>query len=169
MYPTGSWMVQDLSPETMPDMDVQMMPFPALEGGQGSYWVSGVGSAYYISSASQYQEEAAQFLDYLFSPEVGTQWVENAQFFVPMDIDTANMEVTPLQEVILGELDRAAGGEIELGYNIDVLAPPRFNETLLNGMQSILAGDKTPEELAVELQAVWEESWAGTPEASPAP
>lgn len=170
MYPTGSWAVQDLSPETMPDMDVQMMPFPALDGGQGSYWVSGVGSAYYISSASQHQDEAAQFLDYLFSPEVGKKWVEDAEFFVPMDIDTSSMEVSPLQGVILKELDRAASGEIQLGYNIDVLAPPRFNETLQNGLQSILAGDQTPEGLAAQLQQVWEESWVATPDAAtPAP
>jgi raffinose/stachyose/melibiose transport system substrate-binding protein len=169
MFPTGSWMVQEFTPEAMPDMDVQMMPFPALDGGQGSYWVSGVGSAYYISSASQNQDEAAQFLDYLFSPDVGTQWVQDAQFFVPMDIDTSGLEVTPLQGAILEELDRAASGEIELGYNIDVLAPPRFNDTLLNGMQGILGGNLTPEELATQLQAVWEESWVGTPEASPAP
>jgi raffinose/stachyose/melibiose transport system substrate-binding protein len=169
MYPSGSWWVQELTPETMPDMDVQMMPFPALEGGQGSYWVSGVGSAYYISAASEHPDEAAMFLDYLFSPEVATQWVENAQFFVPMSVDTSGLEVTPLQAQILSELDRAANGEIELGYNIDVLAPPRFNETLQNGLQSILAGDLTPEELAAQLETVWNESWVATPEASPAP
>lgn len=172
MYPTGSWMVQEFSPETMPDMDVQMMPFPAVEEGAGSYWVSGIGSAYYISSASQNKDQAAQFLDYLFSPEAANRWVEDARFFVPMSVDAANLEISPLAQSILAELDKAANGEIEFGYNIDVLAPPRFNDTMLNGFQRILAGDQTPEELAAELQAVWEESWvaSGTPDAAtPAP
>lgn len=169
MYPTGSWMVNEFTPETMPDMDVRMMPFPEVEGGAGSYWVSGVGSAYYISAASQHQTEAGQFLDYLFSPDVANQWVQDAGFFVPMSVDSANLEVSPLAQSVLGELDKAASGEIEFGYNIDVIAPARFNETMTNGFQLILAGDQTPEELAAELQAVWDESWVapgGTPDAA---
>lgn len=170
MYPTGSWMVQQFTPEAMPDMEVQMMPFPALEGGEGSFWVSGVGSAYYISATSEDKDEAALFLDYLVSPEIATQWVEEAGFFVPMTLDTDTLDVPPLAESILMELERAANDEIELGYNIDVLAPPRFNETMQNGFQRLLAGNTTPEELAAELQAAWEESWEpqGTPAATPA-
>jgi raffinose/stachyose/melibiose transport system substrate-binding protein len=169
MWPTGSWMASGLNPETMPDMDVQFMPFPPLEGGQGSYWVSGVGSAYYITSTSEHPDEAAQFLDYLFSDEVAPRWVAEAGFFVPMSVDTSGLEITPLTQKILDELDRAANGEIEFGYNIDVLAPQRFNDTLSNGIQSVLAGDMTPEELAAAIEAAWNESWVATPMASPAP
>jgi raffinose/stachyose/melibiose transport system substrate-binding protein len=169
MWPTGSWQANGFNSDTMPDMDVQFMPFPPLDGGQGSYWVSGVGSAYYMTSSSQHQDEAAQFLEYLFSPEVGQQWVGNAGFFVPMSVDTSGLELTPLRQQILAELDRAANGEIELGYNIDVLAPQRFNDTLSNGIQSVLAGDMTPEELAAAIEAAWNESYVATPVASPAP
>jgi raffinose/stachyose/melibiose transport system substrate-binding protein len=167
MWPTGSWMASGLNSDTMPDMDVQFMPFPPLNEGQGSYWVSGVGSAYFLSSTSQHQDQAAQFLDYLFSPEVAQQWVADAGFYVPMSVDTEGLELPPLRQAILGELERAANGEIELGYNIDVLAPQRFNDTLSNGIQSILAGDMTPEELAAEIEAAWNESWVATPAASP--
>lgn len=169
MWPTGSWMASGLNPETMPDMDVQFMPFPELRDGAGSFWVSGVGSAYYISETSEFKDEAALFLEYLFSPDVTSQWVGEAGFFVPVSVETEGLELSPLQSQILGELQRAANGEIELGYNIDVLAPQRFNEVLLNGMQSILAGDMTPEELAAAIEAAWNESWSGTPTASPAP
>ena len=170
LYPTGSWMVQQFTPEAMPDMEVEMVPFPALEGGEGRFWVSGVGSAYYISATSEDKDEAALFLDYLVSPEIATEWVEEAGFFVPMTLDTDTLDVPPLAESILMELERAANDEIELGYNIDVLAPPRFNETMQNGFQRLLAGNTTPEELAAELQAAWEESWEpqGTPAATPA-
>jgi raffinose/stachyose/melibiose transport system substrate-binding protein len=161
MYPSGSWWVQNITPETMPDMEVQFVPFPALEGGEGSFWVSGVGSAYYISAASQNQDAAAEFLDYLFSPEAATQWVEDAQFFIPLSVDTEGLKITPLQEQVLGVLEQASNDEVQLGYNIDVVAPQ-------NGIQSILAGDMTPEELAAAIQAAWDESWVGTPEATPA-
>jgi raffinose/stachyose/melibiose transport system substrate-binding protein len=170
MWPTGSWMASGLNPETMPDMELGYMPFPALENGAGSFWVSGVGSAYYITETSEHKDEAALFLEYLFSPTVAAQWVDEAGFFVPMAVDRDTLELTPLQDAILTELQRAAAGEIELGYNIDVLAPPRFNETLQSGIQAVLAGDMTAEELATRIQAAWEESWQGqgTPEASPA-
>ncbi len=165
MYPTGSWMVPEFGPETMPDMDVQMMPFPELEGGQGSYWVSGVGSAYFISSASQHQAEAAAFINHLFQPEAVNQWVAEAGFIVPVvDIDTSGMDISPLFQNVLGEL-----GKVEqFGYNIDVIAPTRFNETMQNGFQEILAGNKTAEQQAADLQAAWEASWTpptGTPPA----
>lgn len=166
MYPTGSWMVSDLGPETMPDMDIQMMPFPELEGGQGSHWVSGVGSAFYISSTSQHQAEAAAFIDYLFQPEAANRWVAEAGFVVPMDVDTSGMEISPLFQSVLNELSKATTEGARFGYNIDVIAPTRFNETMQNGFQEILAGNKTAEQQAADLQAAWEASWtppAGTP------
>ena len=57
-------------------------------------------------------------------------------------------------------LNSAAADEIQLGYNIDVLAPAEFNDAMLNGFQAILAGDKTPEQQAADLQAAWEEAIA---------
>lgn len=168
MYPTGSWMVQNFNAETMPDMDVQFMSFPELNGGQGSYWVSGVGSAYYISSASEQQEAAGQFLDYLFSPEVAQQWVQDAQFFIPMSVDTSGMDLNPLYQSVLDQLNAAANGEIQFGQNIDVVAPPEFNDVMTNGFQAMLAGDRTAEEQAAELQAAWEAGYEATPAATPA-
>ncbi len=83
-----------------------------------------------------------------------------------MEVDTEGLEVTPLFKEVLEVLRSAANGETELGYNIDVLAPPQFNDTMQNGFQAILAGDKTAEEQAADLQAAWEQ---GMPEASGTP
>jgi raffinose/stachyose/melibiose transport system substrate-binding protein len=173
MYPTGSWQAGSFTPDDMPDMDIQFMSFPELEGGQGSFWVSGVGSAWYVTSTSQHQQEAGQFLDYLFSPEAAQKWVGDAGFFVPMSVDTSGLNLTPLQTFILGELDKASTGEIKLGYNIDVIAPAPFNDAMLNGFQQMLAGDKTAEQQAADLQKAWDENWKPlievSPVASPAP
>jgi raffinose/stachyose/melibiose transport system substrate-binding protein len=73
---------------------------------------------------------------------------------VQLDID--DLDVPPLLGTVLGVLNSAASGETQLGYNIDVLAPAEFNDVMLNGFQSILADDKTPEEQAADLQAAWE-------------
>ena len=167
LHPTGSWLVGDIQ-ENMPDYEVGMVPFPTLEGGQGSFWVSGLGSAYYISAQSQNQEAAGRFLDHLFSQESAARWVGEAGFAVPMAVDTANLEVSPLFKSILDVLASANNGQVQLGYNIDVLAPPEFNDVMTNGFQAMLAGDKTAEQQAADLQAAWEAgmpAMTGTPAA----
>lgn len=156
---TGGWIVNDIE-TNMPDTDVEFVPFPALEGGQGRFWVTGIGSAFFISAQSEHQDAAAQFLDYLFSPEAAEQWVGGAGFVVPVEFDASSLEISPLFRSIVDTLGSAAAGEIELGYNIDVLAPAVYNEAMWNGFQAMLAGDKTAEEQAADLQAAWEEGQA---------
>ncbi len=156
MTPTGSWLVGDIL-ENMPDHEVGFVPFPALPGGKGSYWVSGLGSAYYISAESQHPTEAGMFLDHLFSPETAKTWVGEANFVLPMEVDTAGLGLSPLSRSVLDVLQSAAEGQVELGYNIDVLAPTAFNDVMTNGFQAMLAGDKTAEQQAADLQAAWEE------------
>lgn len=165
MLPTGSWLISEID-ENMPDQDVELVPFPAIDGGQGAVWISGLGSAYYISAASENQEEAGRFLDFLFSPETAQRWVGEADFFVPIEVDAAALELSPLARSVFDVLRAAAAGETTLGYNIDVLTPPGFNDTMLNGFQSMLAGDTTPEQQAADLQAAWLEGTQGegTPE-----
>jgi raffinose/stachyose/melibiose transport system substrate-binding protein len=51
LHTTGSWLVNEIE-SNMPDADIGFVPFPATPGGKGQVWVSGVGSAYYISSRS---------------------------------------------------------------------------------------------------------------------
>lgn len=164
---TGSWLISGIQ-QNMPDQDVQFVPFPAIDGAAGQYWISGVGSAYYISAKSPHQDEAAAFLDYLFQPDVVKQWVEQAGFFVPVLMDTTTLNVSPLYRSILDVLQTGIGADAtaQFGYNVDVLAPPQFNEAMQNGFQAIIAGQKTPEQVAAELQAAWEE---GQPAATPAP
>jgi raffinose/stachyose/melibiose transport system substrate-binding protein len=170
MHPTGSWLVNDIV-TNMPDYDVQFMPFPQLSEGTGRLWVSGVGSAYYITSTTQNADAAAQFLDYLFSPEVVARWVTEAQFFVPVEFDASALTVTALFGSILGEVQAASEQGTLFGSNVDVLAPPQFNEAMVSGFQGIIAGDKTPEELAAELQAAWDEGteFEATPDGASTP
>ena len=155
LHSTGSWLVVDIA-EQMPDAELDYVPFPALEGGQGRFWNSGLGSAWLVSSQSEHQDIAGEFLDFLISPEAAKIWAEQGNTPIPVQLDTSDLDVSPLLRSVLEVLNQAANDEIQLGYNIDVLAPPEFNDTMLNGFQAILAGDKTPEEQAADLQAAWE-------------
>lgn len=162
LHTTGSWLVNDIQ-TNMADYEVGLVPFPEIAGGQGREFVSGVGSAYFISAGTEYPTEAGLFLDYLFSPETALRWVNEASFFIPQTVDVAAIEAPPLRTSVLETLQTAVSEGSAFGYNVDVLAPPDFITTMQNGFQAILAGDKTPEELAAELQDAWEASYPGTP------
>jgi raffinose/stachyose/melibiose transport system substrate-binding protein len=159
LHPTGSWLITDIE-QGMPDAEVEFVPFPAVEGGQGRFWDSGLGSIWVLAANSQHPDEAGKFLDFLISPESAELWAEQANTPLPVTIDTSTLEASPLLTTVIEVLNAAAAGEIQLGYNIDVLVPPEFNDAMLNGFQAMLAGDKTAEEQAADMQAAWEEAIA---------
>ncbi len=159
LHPTGSWLITDIE-QAMPDAEVEFVPFPAVEGGEGRFWDSGLGSIWVIAANSQHPEEAGKFLDFLVSPESALVWAEQANTPLPVTIDTSTLEVSPLLTTVIEALNAAAAGETQLGYNIDVLVPPEFNDAMMTGFQAMLAGDKTAEEQAADMQAAWEEAIA---------
>jgi raffinose/stachyose/melibiose transport system substrate-binding protein len=165
LYPTGSWLIAEMEAQ-MPDYEVGFVPFPEIEGGQGRVWISGVGSAWYISSTTQHPDEAAAFIDYLFSQEAAEKWIGVSRYFVPVDVDLSSIESSPLSDLVIETLQTAGDEGVQFGYNVDVLAPPEFNEMMLSGFQAILVGDKTPEQQAADLEAAWEEGM-GASEATP--
>ena len=78
-------------------------------------------------------------------------------FVLPALILYLAFMVYPFFRSILDVLDSASAGQTQLGYNIDVLAPPEFNDMMTTGFQAILAGDKTAEQQAADLEAAWQE------------
>jgi raffinose/stachyose/melibiose transport system substrate-binding protein len=165
LHTTGSWLTGEIE-EQMPDTEIGFVPFPEIEGGKGRVWISGVGSAWYITSTTDNPDEAAAFIDYLFSQEAAEKWISVSRYFVPVDIDMTNIEIGPVNQAIIETLQTAGEEGAQFGYNVDVLAPPEFNDMMQNGFQAILAGDKTPEQQAADLQAAWEE---GMPAAEATP
>jgi raffinose/stachyose/melibiose transport system substrate-binding protein len=165
LHTTGSWLTGEIE-EQMPDTEVGFVPFPEIAGGKGRVWISGVGSAWYITSSSQHPDEAAAFIDYLFSQEAVEKWIGVSRYFVPVDVDMTNIDIGPLNKQIIETLQTAGEEGVQFGYNVDVLAPPEFNDMMQNGFQAILAGDKTPEQQAADLQAAWQE---GMPAAEATP
>jgi raffinose/stachyose/melibiose transport system substrate-binding protein len=165
LHTTGSWLTGEIE-EQMPDTEIGFVPFPEVEGGQGRVWISGVGSAWYITSSTDNPDEAAAFIDYLFSQEAAEKWIGVSRYFVPVDVDMANIEIGPLNKLIIDTLQTAGEEGVQFGYNVDVLAPPEFNTMMESGFQAILAGDKTPEQQAADLQAAWQE---GMPAAEATP
>jgi raffinose/stachyose/melibiose transport system substrate-binding protein len=168
LHTTGSWLSGEIE-TNMPDQEVGFVPFPIIEEGKEPIWISGVGSAYYINASTAHPDEAAALIDFLFSQEAVEQWVGGSRYFVPVDFDVSTVEIGPTTAAIFEVLQTAGDeGSPQFGYNVDVMAPPAFNEEMSNGFQAILTGGKTAEQEAADLQAAWEEGMAAA-EATPAP
>ncbi len=158
LFPTGTWVVGEIL-ENMPGTNVEMVPFMAVEEGGPRVYTTGMGSAFFISSATEHPDEAALFLDFLFSDEAALIWIEQAGFIPPISVDTSDLELESLKGFVLDTLQAAGMGEsdIQLGYNVDLVAPQTFNEMMRDGFQAVMAGIKTPEEQLEDLQRLWDE------------
>ena len=148
MIPTGSWLVGEIDDNT--DFETGYIPFPGPDG-EGIF-TGGLGSGPFMSANTDAPEAALQLMDFLASEEHGQWTVENLHTIPPQPIDTADLDVSPLFAQVLEDIGGLAEGG-DFGYNIDVLATEAFNEAMFDGMQAILTGQATPEEVAADLQA----------------
>ncbi|WP_369253170.1 ABC transporter substrate-binding protein [Geodermatophilus amargosae] len=149
MIPTGSWFVNDLAVGA--DFESGYVPFPAPDG-EGVF-SSGLGSGPFVAANTDNPEGAIQLLDFLASEEHGQWTVENLQQIPPRPVDTTGLDVDPLLAQVLDQVSTLSEGGGELGYNIDVLMPEAFNDTMFDGVQAVLTGQSTPAEVAASLQA----------------
>lgn len=154
MVPTGSWLVNDIVAAEDVDFEVGYIPFPS-EAGKG-LWSIGLGSGPYISANSQNAPAALAFIDWLLSPEHGRWVVENLLTIPPFPVDTAGLDVNPLFAQVLADMARLSGGDSDFGANIDVQSTDVFNDAMFNGIQAMLTGQKTPAQVAADLQAAYE-------------
>jgi len=148
MIPTGSWLVGEIDDST--DFETGYIPFPGPDG--KGIFTGGLGSGPFVSAATDSPEAAVELIDFLASEEHGEWTVENLHTIPPQPIDTSGLEVSPLFAKVLEDIAGLAEGG-DFGVNIDVLASDTFNEAMFDGMQAVLTGQATPEEVAANLQA----------------
>ena len=69
-----------------------------------------------------------------------------------MERDTADLDVSPLfRDVLDKTAEVTASGDF--GENIDVRMSDEVNKAMYDGFQALRLGDKSPEEVAADLQA----------------
>jgi raffinose/stachyose/melibiose transport system substrate-binding protein len=144
MMVTGTWLIQSM---TDSGLDVGWFFLPAPEG-MDTLPPAGLGSGYFVSAATEHPEETEKFLEFLFDPANASYWVEGMSVVPPYAVDTAGMEVAPLTSFAMDAL-----ATVPMGYNIDVLTPDAFNNTMKDGFQAVLGGDRTSAEQAAALAA----------------
>lgn len=154
--PGGNFFNADLD-SSMPDAKLSLAPFPAVEGGVGRFSDVGLGGAWMIASSSKNPDAAAKFLDFLYTDESANTWLQQGSLIPPVAFDFDATALTPLTQQAVSTL----GSGKDLGFYIW----PAWSNAMLfdvfnNGVQAVYAGDKTPEQLASEMQAQWEKDQA---------
>jgi raffinose/stachyose/melibiose transport system substrate-binding protein len=158
MVPTGTWLVPEID-EMVQDFEVGFFPFPAIDA-SGISPPSGVGGGLFVAANTEEPDATIKLLDYLaFDEERVKEDVEEFNTIPAFQIDTSELEVTPLMRSVLNDLSESEDPSA-FGYNIDVLAPQGFNTVMFEGFQEVLNGSRTPEEQANALQEAWAEAEA---------
>jgi raffinose/stachyose/melibiose transport system substrate-binding protein len=159
----GSWAAYELEDayftEETGGNEWDWIPFPST-GGEDIF-VIGMGHTYSISKASEHPKEAAEFLNYLFSPEV-----QSARFSScglnpgPVVLPEGSLQgVDPRIGRIFEELS-AASNEGNYGYTTWTFNPPKTNTYLFEEIERVWAGEITPMEYLEGLDAVFQEEFA---------
>jgi raffinose/stachyose/melibiose transport system substrate-binding protein len=153
---TGSWMVGSYTnPEVMVD-PVGFFFYPPI-GGKPIAPPAGLGSGYFVSKEVKNPQAAFRFLDYLFSEEAAKIWIEGASFIPPIAVNVEEYQIPDLMRFVITSLQENA--EL-MGFNIDVLTPDNFNTMMFDGFQEVLAGTKTAQEQADDLEKAMAEARA---------
>jgi raffinose/stachyose/melibiose transport system substrate-binding protein len=148
MLITGTWLIGDVVSNATFDAGWFFVPNP--QGGD-PLPPGGVGSAYFISAQTEHPEETLLFLDFLFDPANAHYWMEGMNIIPPYPVDTTDLEIPELLQFAVDTLATST-----LGYNVDVLTPANFNTAMADDFQAVLLGQKTPEEVAVDLESAME-------------
>jgi len=125
--------------------------FPAVDGGKGRPQASSGNFQFGLALNSELEkdpekkEAAIKFLKYFYSKEMYED-LSKAGFMVPAKLENATTDNKYLQEMI--ELNSKGTAMI-----IDQTIATSVNESLQNGLQSILTKQRTAEQIAAEMQA----------------
>ena len=144
MTMTGSWMIRTFKDTTFKTGSF-FLPAPA---GKPTLPPAGLGSGYFISSATKSPAEAERFIAFLYDPVNAAYWVEQMSVIPPYKVDATTLNISPLLAQTMDALST-----MSMGYNIDVLTSAAFNTAMQDGFQAVLGGERTAEDQAKAMQA----------------
>lgn len=149
--------------------DIGVFALPSVVDGP-VYANASPGEGWYVNANSDYADEAADLLNFLFfTDESRTKILEGG--LVPVGpVDVSEVELPSVLEELLAEQDKYRENGTVPTF-IEGLTPGSIFDEMMNGVQGILAGSTSPDQLTQSIQTAWEtEKEAGnTLDASAAP
>jgi raffinose/stachyose/melibiose transport system substrate-binding protein len=154
MHPSGTWNIEDFSNPEKTSEPIGFFFLPSIDGNPVVV-PGGIGSGWVVSSASKNPDAVLEFLNFLVSDEMGKRWVTEINAVPAYPVNTEGLEIP---ELLSFALDIIAKQADSMGYNIDVVTPDNFNKVMWDGFAGVLAGSKTPEQQAADLEAAMKEA-----------
>ena len=124
---------------------------PGGTGGEGDErLITGAPDGFMVYGNTKHPEEAITFLKFLTSPEMGTEYV--TRLGIPSSVVGATTEDNALATVVEGleQINQASGMALWMDTDMDI----RIVEVYLPGMQAVLGGSKTPEQVMQEVHDI---------------
>ena len=145
--PSGS--AVEIATAAPPEADFKVQPFPAADGGD-PYIIASSNYTISINAASEKKDAAADFVEWLATPEAQEIYYE-ASGLLPIsnyqDLDLSETIYSPVVDLL------AAGSYAPLPNNI--WPNPAVYEALQVGVQGLLTGHKTIDQVLQDIDTAW--------------
>jgi raffinose/stachyose/melibiose transport system substrate-binding protein len=156
MNPTGTWLISELDGQDLA-FGVGFFPFPSI-GGSGITPPAGLGDGLFVAGNTDEPKATLKLLDYLvFSEQLVRDGLERFNEIPAFPVDTSGLVLSPLFKSVLNDL-KVADGPSSFGYNIDVVAPQRFNAVMSDGFSDVLGGNTSPVRQAKAMQEAYRQA-----------
>ena len=142
----GSWCV-NVYKGMNPGLEYGAIPPPKVSGKYPMAIWGGAGSSFMVNAKSEKRKEAIQFLRWLTAKKQQVFLAKSTQNLPSNKYSLT--EIPPILAEFADDMDKTTHPSI-----LPVAEFPRVIESLDKGIQSIITGEKTPEQIAKEVQKV---------------
>jgi raffinose/stachyose/melibiose transport system substrate-binding protein len=150
MMAMGNWLYTALTDENRVDFDKwDFFTYPSVEGGKGDpKSIMGAADGYSINKACKNPEAAIKLLKFLSSKENGAERFVKSSSLAALASPYMDDNTLPQMKKIADVLANASS--LTLWWDQDI--PASMTQSLLQGLQEILAGAKTPQQVATAME-----------------
>lgn len=151
---TGTWLISDITGSA--DFEVGFFPFPGPDS--AGIFAGGLGGGKFVSATTESPKASVKLLDWMQTQEHAEWQISQLNTIPAFEVETEGLDVDPLLKQVLEVTGTISSGDGDFGLNVDVLMSDQFNDAMWSGLQSVLAGSSTPQQVAEEMQAAFETS-----------
>lgn len=138
---TGTWVIQDVA-ANVPEDELDIFYFPQLYDKLPQATHMSEGSAFYIWAGSENKDLAADYINFMTSPEWLKTWIEKG-YTIPIQKNPINWDEYQVKDVIKKAFSIGQGMQ---EHNVDAFhttVAPNVVQWLYQGMQQVLAKEIT--------------------------
>lgn len=165
---TGTWVVADAVRDIGEGIaNYGVFPVPAPIDGTPVYASEDIGQGWYINAAFEQKDVGADLLNFmLFRPESRSALLQSGDDVPvgPLDLATAQLPELLKEALTILETSRANGS---VHAFLDTVCPAAMTDITYDGLQALLAGQMSPEDMNAAIQAAWEEAKANDEQLKP--